>query len=105
MIIEQMNLKKISNLKKNLMYVWGYQIRVGHIADISPASLAACAMEKHFTVSREDKDPDSEFSIDPTELKKLVNDTKTPGYHCRAKLLFVNKQNQIIKYLGGQFIL
>ena len=58
------------------MYVWGYQIRVGHIADISPASLAACAMEKHFTVSREDKDPDSEFSIEPNELKDLVKFTK-----------------------------
>ena len=33
-------------------------------------------VEKHFTLSRKDKGPDSEFSLEPSDLKKLCNDTK-----------------------------
>jgi sialic acid synthase SpsE len=32
-------------------------------------------IEKHFTLSRADKGPDSEFSIEPDELKRLCQDT------------------------------
>ena len=33
-------------------------------------------IEKHFTLSRQDKGPDSEFSIEPHELERLCTDTK-----------------------------
>ena len=33
-------------------------------------------VEKHFTLSRNDKGPDSEFSIEPHELKNLCKETK-----------------------------
>ena len=43
---------------------------------VSAISLGACAIEKHFTISRSDKGPDSEFSIEPKELSSLVKETK-----------------------------
>jgi N-acetylneuraminate synthase len=33
-------------------------------------------IEKHFTLSRQDKGPDSEFSLEPDELRRLVKETK-----------------------------
>ncbi len=39
-------------------------------------ALGACLIEKHFTLSRQDKGPDSEFSLEPTELKRLCQDTQ-----------------------------
>ena len=47
---------------------------IGNEAAISAISLGASAVEKHFTLSREEKGPDSSFSIEPEELKKLVLD-------------------------------
>ncbi|WP_027390536.1 pseudaminic acid synthase [Chrysiogenes arsenatis] len=46
-----------------------------HTEGISAATaaiaLGACAIEKHFTLSRADKGPDSEFSLEPAELTTL----------------------------------
>ena len=45
-------------------------------AAIASLALGATAVEKHFLLSRSNKGPDSEFSIEPNELKNLVNSTK-----------------------------
>ena len=37
--------------------------------------LEACVIEKHFTLNRETKGPDSEFSIEPDELNRLYQET------------------------------
>ncbi|KGG12096.1 MULTISPECIES: pseudaminic acid synthase [Prochlorococcus] len=44
---------------------------------LAAISLGAVAIEKHFIISREDKGPDSDFSIEPKELKELVLKTKS----------------------------
>lgn len=45
---------------------------LGTIASVVATSLGASLIEKHFTISRADKGPDSEFSIEPDELTELV---------------------------------
>jgi N-acetylneuraminate synthase len=45
---------------------------MGATAAIAATALGASAIEKHFTLSRDDKGPDSEFSIEPHELKDLI---------------------------------
>ena len=75
--IEQANLKQIINLKKTFGVTVGLSDHtIGNTAAISAVALGACAIEKHFTISRTEKGPDSEFSIEPHELKNLVQDTK-----------------------------
>ena len=44
---------------------------IGNTAAIASVALGASAIEKHFTLSREEKGPDSEFSIQPEELSDL----------------------------------
>jgi len=39
-------------------------------------ALGASVIEKHVTLSRVDKGPDSEFSLEPEELKQLCENTK-----------------------------
>ena len=46
---------------------------LGATAAIAAVALGACVIEKHFTLSREDGGPDSEFSIEPSELKHLCD--------------------------------
>ena len=44
---------------------------LGTTASVASVALGACVIEKHFTLSRGDKGPDSEFSIEPEELSRL----------------------------------
>jgi N-acetylneuraminate synthase len=75
--IEQANLKQILNIKKKFRVAVGLSDHtMGNTTAITAIALGACAIEKHFTISRKDKGPDSEFSVEPNELKDLVRDTK-----------------------------
>ena len=75
--IENANLHKIKNLKTTFGVSVGLSDHtVGNTAAIAAVSLGACAIEKHFTLDREDRGPDSEFSIEPDELSCLVRNTK-----------------------------
>lgn len=75
--IAQSNLKQIIKLKKTFGVSVGLSDHtIGNTAAITAIALGACAIEKHFTISRNDKGPDSEFSIEPNELKSLVNETR-----------------------------
>ena len=48
---------------------------MGTTASVAAVALGACIIEKHFTLSRAESGPDSEFSIEPEELKRLCKDT------------------------------
>lgn len=75
--IEHSNLRKIPNLRKKYGLEVGLSDHtLGSTAAITAIALGASAIEKHMTLSRAEKGPDSEFSIEPDELKLLVNGTK-----------------------------
>ena len=75
--IEQSNLRKIANLRNRFGVEVGLSDHtLGSTAAITSVALGASAIEKHFTLSRNEKGPDSDFSIEPRELAELVKATK-----------------------------
>ena len=48
----------------------------GTAAAVTAIALGACIIEKHFTLARADGGPDSAFSLEPDELKRLVDDCR-----------------------------
>jgi len=74
--IHQANLRQMSNLAQRFHSLPGLSDHtLGTTTAITAAALGACLIEKHFTLSRNDEGPDSAFSIEPHELKKLCQDT------------------------------
>ena len=73
---EQSNLRTIPMLSDKLGVISGLSDHtLGTATAVSSIALGACVIEKHFIESRQDKGPDSEFSLEPNDLKKLVEET------------------------------
>jgi len=75
--IEQSNLLTIPDLSKRL----GIQVGLSdhtltNTTSIVATTLGATIIEKHFILDRSDKGPDSEFSIEPSELELLCIEVK-----------------------------
>jgi len=75
--IDQSNLLTIPDLKKRLgVHVGLSDHTITNTASVVATALGAVLIEKHFILDRNDKGPDSSFSIEPDELEALVNQTK-----------------------------
>ncbi len=75
--MDQANIKQIPNLANRFNVISGLSDHtLGTTASVAAVAQGACLIEKHFTLSRKDKGPDSEFSLEPEDLKKLCIDTK-----------------------------
>lgn len=75
---EEMNLRTIQHMK------WTFDCPVGlsdHTlgmgSSIAAVSFGAKVIEKHFTLSRKIKTPDSFFSMEPDELRRLIDNIRT----------------------------
>lgn len=74
---EEMNLRTIPNMAKRFACTIGLSDHTFGIASsVAAVSCGAKIIEKHFTLSRALKTPDSFFSIEPIELKQLVDDIR-----------------------------
>ena len=74
---EEMNLKTISDMQKKFKCTIGLSDHtLGTAVSTAAVGLGAKVIEKHFTLSRGIKTPDSFFSIEPDELKKLVENIR-----------------------------
>jgi pseudaminic acid synthase len=74
---EEMNLKTIPHMKELFGCPVGlsdHSLGIG--VSVAAAALGANAIEKHFTLSRKYETPDSFFSIEPHELKELVENIR-----------------------------
>ena len=71
------NLRAMNTLKKNLkMNVGLSDHTIGKLNPLIAAMLGANLIEKHFTLSKNDQGPDHKASLDPKELKELIQDLK-----------------------------
>jgi N-acetylneuraminate synthase len=70
--ISQANLRKVPQLAERFGVLSGLSDHtLGTTASVAAVALGACVIEKHFTLSRDDKGPDCEFSLEPDELERL----------------------------------
>ncbi|MCJ8320003.1 MAG: pseudaminic acid synthase [Colwellia sp.] len=75
--IAQSNLATINDIAKRFDVIPGLSDHTrGTVVSVASIALGACLIEKHFILDRNDKGPDSEFSLEPTEFTTLVNETK-----------------------------
>jgi len=74
--MDQANIRQLAELDRRFDVVPGLSDHtLGTAASVAAIALGACVIEKHFTLSRADKGPDSEFSIEPDELQRLCQET------------------------------
>ncbi|HHV28942.1 MAG TPA: pseudaminic acid synthase [Clostridium sp.] len=74
---EQMNLKTITHLKDTFNVPVGLSDHsLGSISAIMAVAMGASIIEKHFCLSRRIKNPDSSFSMEPDEFRKMVEDVR-----------------------------
>jgi N-acetylneuraminate synthase len=73
-----LNLKTIPHLSQALgVHVGLSDHTMGVGAAVASVALGAVLIEKHFTLARSDGGVDSSFSLEPSELKSLVDETRT----------------------------
>ena len=74
---EDMNLLTIPDMQKRFGCPVGFSDHsLGSVAPISAVALGACLIEKHFCLSRAIKNPDSEFSMEPKEFTRMVQEIR-----------------------------
>jgi pseudaminic acid synthase len=74
--MDQANIRQMPELARRFNTIPGLSDHtMGTTASVAAVALGACVIEKHFTLSRADKGPDSEFSLEPAELERLCKDT------------------------------
>jgi sialic acid synthase SpsE len=68
-----LNLRAITTMRKAFRIPIGWSDHTrGHTADVVAVTLGACAVEKHFTLSRDQTGPDHPFALEPDELAAMV---------------------------------
>jgi N-acetylneuraminate synthase len=75
---EEMNLRTIPHLAEAFSVPVGVSDHTMEISvPVAAVTLGACIVEKHFTLSRAAKGPDSAFSFEPQEFKAMVESVRT----------------------------
>jgi pseudaminic acid synthase len=75
---EEMNLRTIPHLAEAFGVPAGLSDHtLGTAVPVAAVALGACLVEKHFTISRNDPGPDSAFSLEPAELKQMIQAIRT----------------------------
>lgn len=76
-ITDQMNLKTIIDMKKRFNVPVGLSDHsMGSIGAVTAVAMGAKVIEKHFCLSRAIENPDSGFSMEPQEFRKMVDDIR-----------------------------
>ncbi|HKN35615.1 MAG TPA: pseudaminic acid synthase [Terriglobales bacterium] len=75
---DEMNLRTIPELARRFLVPVGLSDHtLGIAVPVAATALGACIIEKHLTLSRELKGPDSAFSLEPQEFKAMVDAVRT----------------------------
>jgi len=93
------NLRYINVLKKNFPNnVIGYSDHTLSISSsIAAVALGARIIEKHFTISKKDKAPDSFFSLDKKELKNMISNIRELERSLGFEKKYISKDIKIMR--------
>lgn len=76
-ITDDMNLAVIKDMKERFNIPVGLSDHsMGSLGAVTAVALGASIIEKHFCISREIKNPDASFSMEPEEFKGMVQDIR-----------------------------
>lgn len=93
--VDQSNLRTVPDLAQRYNIIPGLSDHtMGTTTSLVAVALGACVIEKHVTLSRKDVGPDSEFSLEPNELKRLCDETKE-GWLSLGKAGYERKQAEL----------
>lgn len=74
---EESNLNTIPHLSETFGVPAGLSDHtLGSAVSVAAVALGACIVEKHFALSRDEKGPDSSFSMEPDEFRQMVVDIR-----------------------------
>ena len=72
--IDEINLKAMKTMEKELNPLVGYSDHtVGIDASLAAVALGACVIERHFTLDKDLPGPDHKASLNPEEMKEMIN--------------------------------
>ena len=76
-IADNMNLRTMEDMRKRFGVAVGLSDHsMGHVAALTAVAMGANIIEKHFCLGRDIENPDSSFSMEPDEFKKMVDDIR-----------------------------
>lgn len=74
---EDVNLRAINTLKSEFNLPVGFSDHtIGITIPIVAAALGACIIEKHFTINKNYKGPDHKISLEPEELRNMIDNIR-----------------------------
>ena len=86
--IEEADLRTVPHLGEAFAAVPGLSDHThGTACAVAAVALGARVIEKHFTLSRADGGPDGAFSLEPEEMKRLVEDC-TSAFHALGRVRY-----------------
>ena len=76
-VTDEMNLRTMIDMKERFNIPVGLSDHsMGSVGAVTSVALGASIIEKHFCLSREIENPDSSFSMEPSEFEALVKDVR-----------------------------
>lgn len=101
-LIDDINLQTIVDIKRRFGTISGFSDNNGGIEiPVIAANIGASIIEKHVTLRRKDGGPDAKFSLEPDELKEMVNKIRK-AERIIGKVKY-GPANQAEKYNGIKF--
>ncbi|MDD5431147.1 MAG: pseudaminic acid synthase [Candidatus Pacebacteria bacterium] len=76
-VLEEMNLRTIKDISEKFEVVGGFSDNnAGTEIPVMAALSGAAIIEKHLIISRKDGGPDPRFSVEPAEMKKMIEEIR-----------------------------
>jgi len=101
---EDINLKVIESLREKLKVPIGLSDHsIGIYTALAAIALGVCVVEKHFTISRKWPGPDQGASIEPKELKELVQGIRAVE-KALGSVKRINKDEEPIKKMARESV-